>query len=118
MFGRLGVDVVMPNPDEIAFIHDRYLDVVYDRSTPEKIDRLRELAHTLIKRDGAEAVLLAGTDLSMVMNEAERRLPDARLRRRAHRGDHAAIAGVALQRLSPQQLRHITRHTRGLADEE
>ena len=69
MFGRLGVDVAMPTPDEIAFIHDRYLDVVYDRSTPEKIDRLRELAHTLVKRDGAEAVLLAGTDLSMVMTE-------------------------------------------------
>jgi aspartate racemase len=75
MFGRLGVDVVMPQPDEIAFIHDRYLDVVYDRSTPEKINRLRELAHTLIRRDGAEAVLLAGTDLSMVMNEENAGFP-------------------------------------------
>src|SRR6185295_12206940 len=69
MFGRLGADVVIPTPDEIAFIHDRYLDVVYDRSTPAGLDRLRELAHTLIRREGAEAVLLAGTDLSMVMNE-------------------------------------------------
>ena len=69
MFGRLGVDVVMPKPDEIDFIHNSYLDVVYDRSSPEKIDRLRELANTLVKRDGAESVLLAGTDLSMVMNE-------------------------------------------------
>jgi aspartate racemase len=74
MFGRLGVDVVVPQPDEIAFIHDRYLDVVYDRSTPEKINQLRELAHTLIKR-GAEAVLLAGTDLSMVMNEENAGFP-------------------------------------------
>jgi aspartate racemase len=69
MFGRLGVDVVMPRPDEIDFIHATYLDVLYDRSTPAKIDRLRELAHTLITRDGAESVLLAGTDLTMVMNE-------------------------------------------------
>jgi aspartate racemase len=75
MFGRLGVDVVMPKPDEIAFIHDSYLDVVYDRSTPAKVDRLRELADTLIKRDGAEAVLLAGTDLSMVMNEENAGFP-------------------------------------------
>lgn len=75
MFGRLGVDVVMPRPDEIDFIHNAYLDVVYDRSTPAKIDRLRELAHTLIKRDGAEAVLLAGTDLSMVMNEENAGFP-------------------------------------------
>src|SRR3954447_12281120 len=28
MFGRLGVDVVMPSPDEIDFIHNSYLDVV------------------------------------------------------------------------------------------
>lgn len=75
MFGRLGVDVVMPKGDEIDFIHNTYLDVVYDRSTPEKIDRLRELAHTLVRRDGAESVLLAGTDLSMVLNEENAGFP-------------------------------------------
>ena len=75
MFGRLDVDVVMPQPDEIDFIHNAYLDVVYDRSTPAGIDRLRELAHTLIRREGAEAVLLAGTDLSMVLNEENAGFP-------------------------------------------
>jgi aspartate racemase len=75
MFGRLGVDVVMPKPDEIDFIHNAYLDVVYDRSTPETIDRLRELANTLVRRDGAESVLLAGTDLSMVLNESNAGFP-------------------------------------------
>ena len=75
MFGRLGVDVVMPKPEEIDFINNAYLDVVYDRSTPETIDRLRETAHTLIRRDGAESVLLAGTDLSMVMNEQNAGFP-------------------------------------------
>lgn len=75
MFGRLDVDVVMPQPDEIDFIHNAYLDVVYDRSTPAGIDRLRELAHTLIRRDGAEAVLLAGTDLSMVLSEENAGFP-------------------------------------------
>jgi len=75
MFGRLDVDVVMPQPVEIDFIHNAYLDVVYDRSTPAGIDRLRELAHTLIRRDGAEAVLLAGTDLSMVLNEENAGFP-------------------------------------------
>src|SRR3954469_14031671 len=43
MFGRLGVDVVMPQPDEIETINNAYLDVVYDRATPETLDRLREL---------------------------------------------------------------------------
>jgi aspartate racemase len=75
MFGRLGVDVVMPKPDEIQRIHDSYIDVVYGRDTPATIDGLRELAHTLMKRDGAEAVLLAGTDLSTVMNEKSAGFP-------------------------------------------
>ena len=75
MFDRLGVEVVMPADDEIEFINNAYLDVVYDRSTPAGLDRLRELAHTLIRRERAEAVLLAGTDLSMVMNEENAGFP-------------------------------------------
>ena len=69
MFDRLGVDVVVPKTEEIDQIHNAYMDVVHDRSTPGQIDGLRQVARTLIERDGAEAVLLAGTDLSMVLNE-------------------------------------------------
>ena len=75
MFGRLGADVVVPQRDEIDFINNAYLDVVYDRSTPETIDRLRDLAQTFITRDGVESVLLAGTDLSMVLNESNAGFP-------------------------------------------
>jgi aspartate racemase len=75
MFGRLGAEVVMPSADEIARIHNTYLDVLYDRSTPAQIDALRDLAHTLMSREGAEAVLLAGTDLSMVFNEGNTGFP-------------------------------------------
>jgi aspartate/glutamate racemase len=39
------------------------------------IDVLREMAHTLMTREGAEAVLLAGTDLSTVMNEENAGFP-------------------------------------------
>ena len=69
MFDRLGVDVIMPKAEEIEQIHNAYMDVLYDRSTPAQIDGLRQLARTFIARDGAQAVLLAGTDLSMVLNE-------------------------------------------------
>jgi aspartate racemase len=75
MFGRLGADVVMPKPDEIEQIHNTYMDVLYDRSTPAQIDGLRALARTLIARDGAQAVLIAGTDLSMALNESNAGFP-------------------------------------------
>jgi len=69
MFGRLGVDVVMPKIEEIKQIHQAYMDIVHESSTPGQIDGLRQVARILIDRDGADAVLLAGTDLSMVLNE-------------------------------------------------
>jgi aspartate/glutamate racemase len=69
MFGRLGdVEVVMPRPDEIDFIHRAYLDMVAERHTREQVDGLRRVAHTLVNRDGAETVLIAGTDLMMEFN--------------------------------------------------
>jgi len=75
MFDRLGVDVVMPKTEEIEQIHNIYMDVLNERSTPAQIDGLREVARTLIARDGAEAVLLAGTDFSMVLNERDAGFP-------------------------------------------
>jgi len=71
MFGRIGdVEVVMPKPDEMDFIHRAYLDMVAERHTPQQVEGLRRLAHTFVKRDGAEMVLLAGTDLMMEFNAA------------------------------------------------
>jgi len=55
MFDRLGVDVIMPKPEEIEQIHRTYMDVLNGRNTTAQIDGLRELARTLIARDGAEA---------------------------------------------------------------
>jgi len=75
MFGRLGVDVVMPKASEIEQIHSIYMDALNDRSVPKQIDELRQLARTLISRDDADAVLIAGTDLSMVLNEQNAGFP-------------------------------------------
>jgi aspartate racemase len=75
MFDRLGINVIVPNAEEIEKIHTTYMDVLHGRSTPAQIDSLRQLARTLIARDGAEAVLLAGTDLSMVLNEDDAGFP-------------------------------------------
>ena len=71
MFGRLGdVEVVMPRPDEVDQIHNTYVDIVGGRGSAEQVANVRKLAHTFIARDGAEAVLMAGTDFSLVFNES------------------------------------------------
>ena len=70
MFGCLDdIDVVMPQADEIERIHRIYTDFVSGRGSDTQADELRKLAQTFVTRDGAQAVLIAGTDLSPVFTE-------------------------------------------------
>jgi aspartate racemase len=77
LFGRLkGVDVVAPKPAEIDFIHQTYLELVNVGSGTEQQYRgLHQLAHTLIERDGVEAIILAGTELALVFNRENTDFP-------------------------------------------
>ncbi len=76
MFGRLqGIEIVTPRPAEVDRIHNAYMNIVSGRDPAGQVSALRELAHTFIKRDGAEVVLLAGTDLSTEFNERNTDFP-------------------------------------------
>lgn len=70
MFGSLEVvDVVMPKADELDTIAGIYVRVVEEaRASIEDYEILRGLAHTLIDREGLDAIVLAGTDLAFVFN--------------------------------------------------
>jgi aspartate racemase len=77
LFGALeAFDVVRPHDDEVDEIHRIYLGL----ATQGKISaadeaKLRATAHTLERRDGVEAIVLAGTDLNLVFNEANAGFP-------------------------------------------
>jgi aspartate racemase len=77
MFGQLtGVEIVRPRPSEIDFIHETYVQLAKDSAVSvEQSDRLRGLAHALCDRDKVEAIILAGTDLSLLFNEANTDFP-------------------------------------------
>lgn len=77
MFGQLiGVDVVTPRPVEIEAIHRSYVALATSGSAdPAQYELLRKIAHTLIERDRLDAVILAGTDLSLLFNEANTDFP-------------------------------------------
>jgi aspartate racemase len=76
MFGGLGdIDVVMPAAAEIEQIHSIYTDIVAGRGSQAQTDELRKLAQTFVARDGAQSVLLAGTDLAMIFNESNADFP-------------------------------------------
>jgi aspartate racemase len=77
MFGALtGVDVVRPRPSEIDYIHKIYFQLA---STGAGGDSEREgltrLAETLIRRDAVDAIILAGTDLTLIFDESNISFP-------------------------------------------
>jgi aspartate racemase len=77
LFGRLkAADVVSPRTSEIEFIHQAYLQIVNSGSgTEEQYQGLRQVAHTLLERENVEAIILAGTELSLIFNEANLDFP-------------------------------------------
>jgi len=63
------VEIVKPQPDEIAFIGQAYQRILDGRTKPGDADALRRLAAELQHRDGVETILLAGTDLTALFDE-------------------------------------------------
>jgi aspartate racemase len=77
LFGALdGIDIVPPQDAEVEEIHRIYLELAQKgRCSPGDEARLREIAATLCRRDGVEAIVLAGTDLNLIFNEANAGFP-------------------------------------------
>jgi len=77
LWGQLsGVDIVRPQPDEIAFVgkaYQRILDT--QKGDADDTAGLRRIAADLQRRDGVEAILLAGTDLTVIFDEATAGFP-------------------------------------------
>jgi aspartate racemase len=77
LFGALVTfDIVHPREKEVDEIHRIYLELATRGQTSAGNEaRLRELAHTLCRRDRVEAIVLAGTDLNLVFNQANAGFP-------------------------------------------
>jgi aspartate racemase len=77
LFGALDdFDIVRPRDDEVDEIHEIYLALATQgRISADDEARLRSLAQTLCRRDRVEAIVLAGTDLNLVFNEANAGFP-------------------------------------------
>jgi aspartate racemase len=72
LYGQLeSVEIVMPQPDEIDYIHATYFQVAEAGiCTAAQREGLARMAHKLIERDRVEAIVLAGTDLALVFDES------------------------------------------------
>jgi aspartate racemase len=77
LWGQLaGAEIVKPRPDEIAFIGQAYQRIL-DTQKGDAADTagLRRIAADLQRRDSVEVILLAGTDLAVIFDEATAGFP-------------------------------------------
>jgi aspartate racemase len=67
---------VLPRPEEIDIIHDTYIDLTKTREgSPQQLEEMTALAHTLIRRDNVDAIIFAGTDLTSLFDETNTDFP-------------------------------------------
>lgn len=71
VFARRGIVLRAPAPDDQTYVHDAYMnELIPGTFRPETRARVLTIVERL-KRDGAEAVLLAGTELSPLLSRVE-----------------------------------------------
>lgn len=71
-----GVEIVPARAEELDYIHNTYLGLALRGEGSEEQHRgLTDVAQRLCERDGVQAIVLAGTDLTVLFNEENTRFP-------------------------------------------
>ena len=70
------VEIIKPRPEEIAFIGQAYQRILdTQKANPADADRIQAIAGDLQRRDGVQAILIAGTDFALMFDEATAGFP-------------------------------------------
>jgi aspartate racemase len=68
VFSKSGIELVSPHDDEQAFIHEKYVnELLKDVFIPETRDSLLRIVATMKERDRAQGIILAGTELPLLL---------------------------------------------------
>jgi len=70
-FQRAGITMVRPNDAEREFIHRKYIDeLLNNRFLPETRTEILRIAHRMKNEDDIEALVLAGTELPLLLRDS------------------------------------------------
>ena len=70
VFARKGIELITPEPKDQDYIHDKYFgELVPGIFLPETRERLLAIADRMKERAGIEGVVLAGTELSLILRD-------------------------------------------------
>src|SRR6185295_4728091 len=72
IFSRAGLDLIVPNDEEQAYIHEKYLgELLKNVFRPETHDGLAAIVDQLREREHIEALILGGTELPLILRQPE-----------------------------------------------
>ena len=72
VFGRAGIELVAPNDEEKQFIHHAYIsELLKNVFLPQTRDRIVAVIERMREQEKIEAVILAGTELPLLLRGAE-----------------------------------------------
>ena len=72
VFARAGLTLVTPHESESSFIHEKYIhELLQNRFPPETRDAILHVIERMRSDDAIEAVILAGTELPLLLRGAE-----------------------------------------------
>jgi aspartate racemase len=70
VFSRKGIEVASPNPDERAYIHDRYMrELVNGVFRQETRDGLLQIVERMKQQDHIDGLILGGTELPLILRD-------------------------------------------------
>ncbi len=70
-FQRAGITLVTPNEAERDFIHRKYIgELLKNQFLPQSREEIMNIAHRLQAEEGIEALVLAGTELPLLLRDA------------------------------------------------
>jgi aspartate racemase len=77
VFSAAKISLVVPGDSEQAFIHEKYMnELINGRFLPETRERVLDIAARLKDEEGVEAVILAGTELPLLLRgTGDNRIP-------------------------------------------
>ena len=76
VFSKAGIALVVPEENEQAYIHDIYMnELVKGVFLPETRERLLAIVDRLAKQEHAQGLILAGTELPLILREANCGIP-------------------------------------------
>lgn len=71
-FAKAGLPIITPNEEEKAFIHEKYFgELLKSVFLPETRTRLLEIADRMKERDQIDGLILAGTELPLILRTPE-----------------------------------------------